>query len=115
MFVIEQHAQPISDGPGVVFSALVPDMHHFNNRGGRALPVLHPGGRPNVAHGLLGALSTITGHELTPADLAAYIAGVAGHPAFTERFTDELETPVSGFRSAAIPICSTTRSNLAVK
>lgn len=93
VFVIEQHAQPISDGPGIVFSALIPDMHHFNNRGGRTLPMLHPGGRPNVAHGLLGALSMITGRELTAADLVAYIAGVAGHPAFTARFTDELETP----------------------
>lgn len=47
IFVIEQNSQPISDGPGLVFSTLIPDMHHFNNRGGRALPVMHPGGRPN--------------------------------------------------------------------
>ncbi|WP_229480643.1 type ISP restriction/modification enzyme [Mycolicibacterium mageritense] len=93
VFVIEQHSQPISDGPGVVFSALIPDMHHFNNRGGRTLPLLHPGGRPNLANGLLGALSTIAGHELTAADLVAYIAGATAHPAYTERFTDELETP----------------------
>jgi hypothetical protein len=93
VFVIEQHSQPISDGPGVVFSALIPDAHHFNGRGGRALPMLHPGGRPNLAKGLLGALSTISGRGLAAADLVAYVAGVAAHPAFTERFTAELETP----------------------
>jgi hypothetical protein len=93
IFVVEQHAEPISDGPGVVFSALIPDAHHFNGRGGRALPMLHPGGRPNLAKGLLGALSTVSGRELAATDLVAYVAGVAAHPAFTERFTAELETP----------------------
>lgn len=93
IFVIEQHSQPISDGPGVVFSALIPDAHHFNNRGGRALPTLHPGGRPNTAKGLLGAISMISGRELTAEDLIAYIAGVTAHRGFTDQFTDELATP----------------------
>ncbi|GFG54606.1 hypothetical protein MAGR_60470 [Mycolicibacterium agri] len=55
--------------------------------------MLHPGGRPNVAKGLLGALSTISGRELTAEDLIAYIAGVTAHPGFTEKFTEELDTP----------------------
>lgn len=63
VFVIEQHSQPISDGPGVVFTSLIPDMHHFNNRGGRTLPMLHPGGRPNVAHGLLGRCPHSAGNK----------------------------------------------------
>lgn len=93
MFVIEQHSQPVSDGPGIMVSALIPDAHHFNNRGGRALPMLHPGGRSNIAKGLLGALSTISGRVLTAEDLIAYIAGVTAHPGFTEQFTEELDTP----------------------
>lgn len=93
VFTIEQHAEPISDGPAVLFSALIPDAHHFNGRGGRTLPMLHPGGRPNVASGLLETLSTISGRRLTETDLLAYIAGVAAHPYFTERFITELETP----------------------
>lgn len=101
IFAVEQHAEPISDGPGVVFSTLIPDAHHFNGRGGRALPMLHAGGRPNLAQGLLGVLSTISGRTLAVDDLVAYIAGVAAHPAFTERFTAELETP--GMR---VPITS---------
>lgn len=93
LFVVEQNSQPISDGPGVAFSSLIPDMHHFNNRGGRALPLLHPGGRPNIADGLLAALSTVTAAPVNAEDLVAYVAGVVAHPAYTERFTDELTTP----------------------
>ncbi|MDV3357291.1 type ISP restriction/modification enzyme [Dietzia sp. IN118] len=93
VFVIEQHAEAIDDGPGLVFSALIPDMHHFNNRGGRALPALHPGGRPNLAKGLLAALSTLAGQPVTGSDVVAYMAGVSAHPRFTKRFADELTTP----------------------
>ena len=93
LFVFEQHAHPISDGPGVAFSSLVPDVDYFNGRGGRTMPLLHPGGRPNLAKGLAGALSVITGTVLDAADVVAYIAGVTAHPAFTERFSEELDTP----------------------
>ena len=106
IFVVEMHSKPITNGPGVVFSSLIPDTHHFRgSQGGRTLPVLHPGGRPNVANGLLGALSTIAGRTVSVYDLVAYIAGVTSHPAYTEHFEDELSTP--GIR---IPI--TTNADL---
>lgn len=93
LFVIEQHAEEISDGPGVVFSGLIPDMHLFNNRGGRALPLLHPGGAPNLPQGLLDVLSTAFSEQVPAVDVAAYIAGVTSHPGFTARYADELVTP----------------------
>jgi hypothetical protein len=93
VFVIEQHSEQIGDGPGVVFSALIPDMHHFNNRGGRALPLLHPSGSANLAGDLLDALSELLGTEVSPQDFVAYLAGIASHPAFVETFADELVTP----------------------
>ena len=99
VFAYELHSSPIASGPGVVFSALIPDMHHFKgSEGGRALPLLHPGGRPNVAPGLLDALSTLVGGEVfagkvTAADLLAYVAAVVAHPGYTARFADELTTP----------------------
>ena len=98
VFVEEQHSEPISAGPGVVFTNLIPDMHHFNNRGGRALPLLHPGGGPNVAPGLLDALSALVagdflGADVPAADLLAYVAAVVAHPGYTARFGDELTTP----------------------
>lgn len=93
VFVVEQHAEPISDGPGLVFSPLIPDMHHFNNRGGRTLPLLHPDGSANLAPGLLRALAARLDHPVTAEDLLAYVAAVVGHPAFTRTFADELTTP----------------------
>lgn len=100
VFTYELHSSPISSGPGIVFSALVPDMHHFKgSEGGRSLPLLHPGGRPNVAPGLLDALSTLVGGaafgggEVTADDLLAYVAAVVAHPGYTMRFADELTTP----------------------
>lgn len=93
VYVIEQHSDPIGNGPGVVFTALIPDLHHFNGRGGRALPLLHPNGEPNVAPGILAGLSAVIGHELSARDLLAYVAATAAHPAYTQTFADELTTP----------------------
>lgn len=92
-FVIEQHSDAIEDGPGVVFSALIPDFHSFNNRGGRTLPYLHPDGTANLAPGLTEALTAALSHEVTSSQVLTYIAAIAAHPAYTETFTDELTTP----------------------
>lgn len=94
IFVVEQHSKPISDGPGVVFSALIPDMDHFKgSEGGRVLPLLHPGGRENLAENLTGALSFLIGRPVTGGDVLAYIAGLTAHPGYTQHFADELTTP----------------------
>lgn len=93
LFINEQHAEPISSGPGVVLSALVPDMHMFNGRGGRAFPLFRAAGVSNLTTGLRALLAETLGTEPTPEDVAAYIAGVVSHPAYTERFADELTTP----------------------
>jgi hypothetical protein len=94
VFVVEQHAHPITDGPGLVFSALIPDMDHFKgSEGGRVLPFLHPDGTPNLAPGLVAVLSDSLSQPVTAADVLAYIAGVVANPAFTRTFADELTTP----------------------
>lgn len=93
IFCVEQHAHPIESGPGVVLTALLPDMDHFNNRGGRALPAYHADGVANVAPNLLPSLTTSLGKQILELDLVAYIAAVVAHSAFTEQFADELATP----------------------
>ena len=94
VFVVELHSQPFpAGGPGVVFSALIPDMHHFNNRGGRALPLLHPDSTTNLAHGLTLALAEQLGMDVSAEDVLAYLAATIAHPGFTETFADELATP----------------------
>ena len=93
LFVVEQHAHPIDNGPAVVFSALITDMHHFNNRGGHNLPLLHPDGSPNLAAGIVEAVGNAHQGTASAKDLISYIAAVVAHPAFTQRFADELTTP----------------------
>jgi hypothetical protein len=93
VFTVEQHRHSFQTGPGLVFSALIPDFDHFNGRGGRVLPFLHPDGVPNLAPGLASALTTLLGTKVAPEDVLAYVAGIAAHPAFTEAFADELATP----------------------
>ncbi len=93
IFVGEQHAQAIDAGLPLVFGNLVPDMHDFNARGGRVLPLLHPDGTPNLAPGLLEGLAAEASIQADHEDLLAYVAGVVAHPAFTATFVDELTTP----------------------
>lgn len=94
LFLNQQHSHEISTGPALLATALLPDTHHFNGRGGRVHPALHPDGSPNVPSGLLQHLAAVLGQdEVTVHDLAAYAVAVAGHSAFTERFADELLTP----------------------
>lgn len=95
IFATEQHAHAIDTGPGLVFSALVPSVHHYNGRGGRVLPLYRdPAGHfPNLAPGLLDLLSHRISQEVSAKDLFAYIAAVTAHPAYTERFAEQLRTP----------------------
>lgn len=94
VFVSELHTETIGSGPGVVFTALIPDFHYFKGSGGgRTLPYLHPDGTPNLAPGLASALSDVLGLTVTEADVIAYMAGIAAHPAYTRTFADELTTP----------------------
>jgi hypothetical protein len=76
VFVIEQHSKPVSDGPGLIFSALIPDFDHFKGSGGRTLPYLYPDGTPNLAPGLTQALTDELGRDVTGPGVLAYIAAV---------------------------------------
>ncbi|GAA3822915.1 type ISP restriction/modification enzyme [Streptomyces phyllanthi] len=94
IFLIQQTSHAIDSGAALVATHLLPDTHHFNGRGGRTMPLLHPDGSPNTATGLLPYLARILGVErVTAQDLAAYAVAVAGHGGFTERFREELLTP----------------------
>jgi hypothetical protein len=96
MFVIEQHAQPLTAGPGLLFSAHIPDMDHFmGHHGGRVLPLYRDsaGLMPNLAPGLSKAFSQRLGTAPGAEDLLAYVACVAAHSGFTARFSEELKTP----------------------
>ena len=97
IFVVEQHAHPISAGPALLFSSLIPDMHCHSARGGRVAPLYRDteGTAPNVTPGLSDFLSRQLGLVVEPEDLMAYLAAVTAHPDFTRRFAAELKTPRS--------------------
>jgi hypothetical protein len=91
--IVEQHSKSFGPGPAVLFTALLPDHDHFDNRGGRVLSLLQKDGTPNVVPGLLQHLSNSYGNQIVSAeDLAAYIAAITAHPDLTSRFRDELTT-----------------------
>ncbi|QZY84650.1 N-6 DNA methylase [Micrococcus luteus] len=93
VYLTEQHSFHPKRGPGLAFSGLLPDMHHFNGRGGRVLPMLNPDGSPNLASGLFEALSAQLDGEIAAPDVTSYVAGITGHPGFVETFDEELRTP----------------------
>ncbi|WP_165766978.1 type ISP restriction/modification enzyme [Plantibacter elymi (nom. nud.)] len=102
IYAVELHSEYPRSGPGLSFSALIPDMHFFRGSGGgRTLPLLHPDGTANVAPGLTESLGAIHGRFLPAEEVLFYMAGIASHPGFVETFDAELHTP--GVR---IPITS---------
>jgi hypothetical protein len=74
---------------------LVPDKHHFANRGGRVYPLWRNAEATvsNIKASLIGHLALRFGRTVTPEDMMAYIAGVMAHPAFTARFQKDLVRP----------------------
>lgn len=95
IYVSEQHADVVENGPGLMFSSLVPGMHYFDNRGGRVIPLYRSSAsdEANVAPGLLLNISRFVGAEITPEQFIAYLAGVVAHSGYTGRFRDQLRTP----------------------
>jgi hypothetical protein len=95
VFVIEQHAHQISAGPAILFTALIPDMHYHSGRGGRVLSMYRDAAAtmPNITPGLLAFLSSLLRLNVTPLNLAAYLAGVISHPGFTRKFLADLKNP----------------------
>jgi hypothetical protein len=84
-----------SSGPALTFTALIPDLHHYNGRGGRVFPLWRDRAAdvPNVPRGLLTSLGRKFKTRVNAPDLMAYIAAVAAHPAFTARFERDLVQP----------------------
>lgn len=94
VFLFELHTKSLRTGPGVSFSALIPSEDYFKgSEGGRIATMYHPDGSPNTTHGLLEALSSDLGTEVSVEDLMAYVACTVAHSAYTATFGQELQTP----------------------
>lgn len=93
VFISEQHTYPITSGPALTFTALIPDMDHYmGHHGGRVLPLYQDacGKSPNFVRDLLGSLSRRLEKTISSEDLLAYIACVTAHSRFSERFAQDL-------------------------
>ena len=89
-------------GPALTACAMVPDLHHFSGRGAKdTIPLYRTAdaSEPNLLPGLLDRLGVEYGRAVTPEDFAAYVYGISAHPAFTARFSAELDT-----RELRIPV-----------
>ena len=84
-----------TSGPSVTITGLVPDLDHYNGRGGRVFPLYRDSDatEPNVSPKLLGLLGKKYKTTVTAEDMMAYIAGIAAHPAYTARFQADLAQP----------------------
>ncbi|MEJ0076276.1 MAG: type ISP restriction/modification enzyme [Alphaproteobacteria bacterium] len=84
-----------SSGPALTFTDLIPDLHHYNGRGGRVCPLWkdRAGTESNIKPALLVRLAKIYGHEVKAEDMMAYLAAIMAHPAFTARFAADLRRP----------------------
>jgi predicted helicase len=81
-------------GPSVTATPYVPDLDHFRGSyGAKNVMPLYRDRRakdPNVTNGLLEAITEALAAEVEPEHLLAYVYGLTGSAAFTERFADEL-------------------------
>jgi len=83
-------------GPALTIAGHIPDLDHFKGSfGGRVFPLWADAAAttPNVSPGLLKALGEAYGAPVSPEDVMAYIAAVAAHPAYVERFRGDLKQP----------------------
>jgi len=95
VFVTALSRMSPSNGPGLTFTELVPDLDHHSGRGGRVFPLWRDdkAQQPNLPPPLLPYLNKKFAAIETAEDLMAYIGAVAAHPAYTAKFQDDLSTP----------------------
>ncbi|MGI8861009.1 MAG: type ISP restriction/modification enzyme, partial [Rubrobacteraceae bacterium] len=85
-----------SAGPALTFTESIPDLDHYKGSfGGRAFPLWRDreAGAPNLPPNLLAYLGERYERTVGAEDFMAYIAAVAAHPAFAERFGEDLVQP----------------------
>jgi len=95
IFLTVPHDRSPSNGPALTISELIPDLHHYAGRGGRAFPLWADAAAslPNLSTKQVETLASRYGKTVTAEDVFAYIAGIAAHPAYTAKFQDDLTTP----------------------
>ncbi|WP_420638372.1 type ISP restriction/modification enzyme [Candidatus Poriferisocius sp.] len=80
----------LGNGPAATATPYVPDLDHFRGSyGAKSIMPLYRDGKgsePNIAAGLVDALGKHLGLPVNSEDVAAYVYGLCGTPAFCEQF-----------------------------
>ncbi len=95
-FATALSSQAPTSGPALTFTGLVPDNDHYRGSfAGRVFPLWADAEatRPNLRPTLLARLTESYGRPVGAEDLFAYIAAIAAHPAYIDRFRSDLATP----------------------
>ena len=84
-----------SIGPAITFTANIPDLDHYNGRGGRTYPLWTNAlsAESNVKAVVLAQLAEKYGFLVSAEDVLAYIAAITSNSAYTRRFRKDLSTP----------------------
>jgi hypothetical protein len=79
----------------LTFTSLIPDLHHYHGRGGRAFPLWQDAAEtvPNVPDSVVTTLAAAYDTPISGNDMLAYVAAVAANPAYTSRFAPDLVQP----------------------
>ena len=95
IFITAPSDRSPTSGPALTISAAIPDLHHYNGRGGRVFPLWRDSGmcNANFPPNLLPFLAQRLGCAVSAEDFVAYVAATVANPAFTARFHDDLSTP----------------------
>ena len=82
-------------GSAVTTCSHIPDLDHFSGRGAKDIIPLYrdaKGIEANIIPGLLDMLGKAYKRKTTPEDFLAYIYGILAQPAYTVRYSVDLET-----------------------
>jgi hypothetical protein len=95
VYLTAPHDRTPTAGPSLTAAGLIPDLHHYNNRGGRVFPLWSDtdAAQPNISVRLLAEMAAAYGREVSAEEVMAYIAAVAAHPGYIERFRKNLKQP----------------------
>jgi hypothetical protein len=102
VYLATQTVLELGEGPALTAGGHIPDRHYFAGRGGKDIMPLYrdaQGKEANILPGLLDMLAKAYGRAVTPEDFLAYVYGLLAHPAFTNRFAEEL-----GTREVRVPL-----------
>ncbi len=103
IYLTAPHDRSATAGAALTFTELIPDLHHYNGRGGRVFPLWFDGKATvsNIKPALRQVLSDRLANPVSGEDVFAYVAAIAAHPGYVARFKSDLVQP--GLR---IPITS---------